>query len=115
MHTVLENSVRRKSLVTSPALNDPVTGIAEGENSSFVKVYPNPANDRVYIALNDKTYRGNIEVTGYDLAGKLVFTKTFSCSAEMKVEIQSLEIRDRILVLDIKGYTLSWKQLVIIR
>jgi hypothetical protein len=115
MHTVLENSVRRKSLLTSPALNDPVTGIPDDEVSPFAKLYPNPASDRVYIALNEKTCRENIEITGYDLSGKIAFTKTLRCSADMKVEIQTTDIRDRVLVFDMKGYALSWKQLVIIR
>lgn len=115
MHTVLENSVRRKSLLTSPALNDPVTGISDDEISPSAEVYPNPASDRVYIALNDKICRENIQVTAYDLSGKIVFRKKFTCSAEMQVEIQTTDIRDRLLVFDIRGYALARKQLVVIR
>jgi hypothetical protein len=114
MHTVLENSVRRKSLLTSPALG-PITGIPDNEICPSVEVYPNPASDRVYIAFNDKTCGESIEITGHDLSGKVVFTKTFRCSAEMKVEIQTSDIRDRILVFDIKSHSSSWRQLVMIR
>jgi hypothetical protein len=115
MHTVLGNSVRRKSLATSPALGGPVTGIPDNEISPLVEVYPNPASDRVYIAFNDSACKENIQITGYDVSGKIVFTKTFFCSAEMKVEIQTSDIRNRMVVFDIKGHALSWKQLVIVR
>jgi hypothetical protein len=115
MRTVLENSVRRKSLLTSPALGDLVTGIPVSEISEGVKVFPNPAVDRIYISLNDKACEGEIVITGYTPSGEILITKRMKCASDMTVEMETTGIRDRVLILDIKSPASSSKQLVVIR
>ncbi len=76
MHIVLENSPRRKSLPTSPALSDPVTGIADGSIRG-VNIYPNPAHDAVFVFINGETHN-NVTVSLHTLLGKIIWRDTFS-------------------------------------
>lgn len=69
MRTVLENSPRRKSLLTSKGLNYP-TNIPL-LTSDDVKVYPNPARDLIFIEF-PQSYSGKVALNFYDLSGKLI-------------------------------------------
>lgn len=73
MRTVLENSPRRKSLLTSKGLLPPnkVVGIPNLEKVK-PNIYPNPYQDDIYIDIPDEQSWSNLEVQFYDLTGSLV-------------------------------------------
>ena len=74
MHTVLENSPRRKSLLTSPGLNPPITGIPR-DMESLVKVYPNPASDKLFVQLTGDQFFPDVRLTLYDALGRIKLTR----------------------------------------
>lgn len=114
MHVVLENSPRRKSLLTSPAIDrsEDVTGIQDDIVHAF-KIYPNPANDKLYISMDEKIRGSDIKVTAHTLLGKMVFKKTFKV-IETEVEIPISDVYEKMMILTIEGPRSSFKQLVMI-
>ena len=52
-------------------------------NSASIKVYPNPANDRLYIAL-DGAIDGTANVEFYDLSGKLIYNTTINAIEKLQ-------------------------------
>ncbi len=61
----------QNSYVITEAL--PSTGISEASNSNSIKVFPNPATDRINVSFYNKT-NSNTEVSLYSLDGKQAFT-----------------------------------------
>jgi hypothetical protein len=106
MHIVLENSPRRKSLLTSPAIN--VTGIPY-----TIQLYPNPATDRLYISVDEKFWGYDINVTAHTLVGKMIFNKTFKIT-KIGVEIPVSEVCEKLILVSIEGVGLSHRQLMMI-
>lgn len=86
MHTVLNNSPRRKTLTTSPGLPDPVTGIPDKYDVE-ISIYPNPVTDKLFISTGAK---GEVEVSIYTLLGKpLVSTRVETNDAPIEVALPS--------------------------
>ena len=112
MHIVFENSPRRKSLVTSSAINRDVTGIPD-DIVQRIRIYPNPATDKLYISVDGEDRSCNLEVTAHTLLGKMIFKKTFK-TIEGEVEIPIAEVCEKIIILTIEGSTSSYKQLIMI-
>jgi hypothetical protein len=108
MHIVLENSPRRKSLLTSPV----ITGVGD-DIAHAIKIYPNPATDKVYISVDEKFRGSDVQVTAHTLLGKIVFEKIFAMT-ETGLEITVSEMREKLIILAIDGNGLSHKQLIMI-
>ena len=114
MHIILENSPRRKSLITSPVIDRPdegVTGIPD--NITAIKIYPNPATDKLYISVDEKFRGSDISITAHTLLGEIVFEKTFRLTAG-GLEIPVSELHEKCIVLIVEGTGLSHRQLVMI-
>jgi len=60
-----------------PVHNQPII------TENTVKVYPNPANDRLYIAL-DGAIDGIANVDFYDLSGKLIYNTTINAVEKLQ-------------------------------
>jgi len=112
MHTVIENSPRRKSLLTSPALIDKVTGVPK-ELVQGIKVYPNPATDKLYIAVDSKLQGQDVGVTAHNLLGKMLFKETFTAT-ENAIEMPMLNVQEKVIILTIQSGKLSSRQLIVI-
>jgi hypothetical protein len=107
MRIVLENSPRRKSLLTSPVINrqkEPVTGI---------NIYPNPATDKLFIAVEERFRDNYVNVTAHTLLGKMIFKKNFKLT-ETDLEIPVSGIGEKMIILVIEGQGLSCRQLIMI-
>jgi hypothetical protein len=115
MRTVLENSPRRKSLLTSPVINrleEDVTGIQD-DNVHPIKIYPNPATNRLYLAADEKIRGHIIYITAHTLLGKTVFKKTIVVTGT-EIEILLSETSEKFMILTIEGFHSSHKQLIMI-
>jgi hypothetical protein len=111
MHIVLENSPRRKSLLTSPVIDRPdkdVIGIPY-----TIRLYPNPITDRLYISVDEKFWGYDVNVTAHTLLGKMIFTKTFKITVT-GVEIPVSEACEKLILVSIEGTGLSHRQLMMI-
>lgn len=109
MHTVLENSPRRKSLLTSPVIDR----ADKDEVPYAIQLYPNPATDRLYISIDEKFRGRDINVTAFTLLGKMVFSSAFRIT-ETRLEIPVPKACEKLILLSIEGTGLSHKQLVMI-
>lgn len=115
MHTVLENSPRRKSLTTSDVITRPedVTGLPN-ERSAQILVYPNPASDKMYIRL-DRSLRGNtVFITAYSTLGKVLLSKEVEYRSEADIEVTLPALQEKIIILSILGSNISHNQLVVL-
>ena len=63
-----------------PVHNQPII------TENTVKVYPNPANDRLYIAL-DGAIDGIANVDFYDLSGKLIYNTTINAVEKLQTSV----------------------------
>jgi hypothetical protein len=108
MHIVLENSPRRKSLLTSPVISRDERGIPY-----TIQLYPNPATDRLYLSVDEKLWGCDVNVRAYTLLGKIVFNKTFIAKAGLEIPVSNA--LEDVLLLTIEGPGLSHKQLVMIK
>jgi hypothetical protein len=104
MHMVLENSPRRKSLLTSPALEP-------DEVTQAIAVYPNPATDKIYISIDEKILGSTIEVTAYTLLGKMLFKNSFTPSKIIS-EVPISNVQEKIIILTIETSNSVYKQLI---
>ena len=87
MHVVLENSPRRKSLLTSPGLNPPITG-TPGDMGTFIKIYPNPASGRLFIRFETAPSYPEIRLTLYDGLGRVKMSQQHIVGAAMEWSIE---------------------------
>ena len=71
MRTVLENSPRRKSLLTSKGLFPPDNNGVTGKHKNDINVYPNPAGNHIFIEFSEPV-AGKLELDFYDLSGMLI-------------------------------------------
>jgi extracellular elastinolytic metalloproteinase len=77
-------------------------------NEELVKVYPNPTNGLLNIAVNG--YSGELNVMVYDLNGRQVFEKSFtSFATEQTINLQGLQTGMYILKLEGDGVSHSRK------
>jgi hypothetical protein len=113
MHTVLENSPRRKSLLTSPVIDrtDDVTGTGD-DVISWIELYPNPATGRFFLSSKDPSLR-NVRVTGHTLLGATLFDRSVTLSPDAEVTLPDL--RDEIIVVTITSARSSRRMLVTLK
>ncbi len=113
MRTVLENSPRRKSLVTSPAIrrNDEVTGLPD-DPSNF-RFYPNPAREKIYLSIGDDLNELTIRVTAFSLTGKVLFSKMVDRTGA-EVEIPVTGIHEPTVLLRVEASTRSHQELIVL-
>jgi Pregnancy-associated plasma protein-A/Secretion system C-terminal sorting domain len=109
MHTVLENSPRRKSLLTSPAI---ITGTLY-DIAHAINIYPNPVTDKLYISVDEEMKGFDIQITAHTLLGKVLFKKEITC-IENTIEIPISDVREKIIILTIETPKLYSKQLIMI-
>lgn len=108
MRTVLENSPRRKSLLTSDVITDVEDDVTHG-----VILYPNPAKDKLYISVSEKFLGDDINVTAYTLLGQTIFNKTFKLTAT-DLEIPVSAVSGEFIILLIDGKRLFYRRLILI-
>jgi hypothetical protein len=113
MHTVLENSPRRKSLLTSPVIDrtDDVTG-TDDDVISLIELYPNPATGRFFLASKDPSVR-NVRVTGHTLLGAILFDLSVTISSEAEITLPGLH--DEIIVVTVTSAQSSRRMLVALK
>lgn len=87
MHIVLENSPRRKTLLTSPGLNPPHVTDAFPIEKNMIDIYPNPTKGHIYIDLNRHSLQTYTEISGYSLSGKMIFSKKITTPNNGIIEV----------------------------
>lgn len=93
MRTVLENSPRRKSLLTSKGLLSPdqVLGM-KGRLANKIKVYPNPLNDVVYLEAPYFLPDTMLDIAIHDFSGKCIATKMDRPSKSGRIKLDFSEM-----------------------
>lgn len=112
MRTVLEHSPRRKSLLSSPVLENPLkspTSLAD-----LVKVYPNPAHDKFHISFEEHKLE-NVQITLTDLTGKTIFSKGFEQLFEESIEVKLPKTSERMVILRVQTGNLAYRQKLLVR
>ena len=107
MRIVLENSPRRKSLITSPV----ITGVDDITHA--LKIYPNPVTDKLYISIGEKVSNLDVNVTACTILGDLLFKKVYNLTGT-EIEVSIAEVNEKIIILTIEGKGLSHRQLIMI-
>ena len=81
MVTVISNSF----IITVPALSTTAvllakatTGISEFKNDSEIKIFPNPAKDKINVSLST-AFAGQTEITIYDMTGRKILNSFVDC------------------------------------
>ncbi|MBV6647261.1 MAG: hypothetical protein KI790_17515 [Cyclobacteriaceae bacterium] len=102
MRTVLENSPRRKSLLTSPAIDRPQEDpLNKSPKLIATSIYPNPAKDVVYINIK-KQFSGNpMVITLYSITGQIIQSRRCTSSTE-PIEYNLPTISDRVILLSVE-------------
>ena len=116
MHTVLENSPRRKSLLTSPGLNDPspVTGIPEDHLKAII-VYPNPVSDKINITFNGGQVINKAEITLYNLLGKKLLSTYYDKILTGKITLNLPTTQEKILFLKLSSEKLNISRKLVLK
>lgn len=117
MHTVLENSPRRKSLTTSDVITRPedVTGLPGEADTHPFMVYPNPASDKLYIVIDGRFFLDDtISIIAYSISGKVLLSKTAECKPGVDIEVALPALQEKIIIMNIAGRNASIKQLVVL-
>jgi len=114
MRTVLNNSPRRKSLVTSPVIDrsNNVTDTID-DLALTTYVYPNPATDKLYLAFGENLTGHDIQVKAYSPLGKVVFEIACKIS-ESPLEIPASAIQEKMIILNVSDRQSSFRKLVMI-
>lgn len=98
MRIVLENSPRRKSLLTSPGLG--VTGIPDKLFS--VSIYPNPVNDKLYVTFDNSLLGENIHVSVHSLLGQMIMELNLTALANV-IELPVSGIQEKTIVVSVEN------------
>lgn len=112
MRTVLEHSPRRKSLLSSPVLDNPLK--SPTDLTDLINVYPNPARDRFHIAFEAHKLE-NVQITLTDLTGQTLFSQSFNQVFEESIEVTLPPTAERMILLRIQTGELSYHQKLMIR
>ncbi|MBA3970777.1 MAG: T9SS type A sorting domain-containing protein [Bacteroidetes bacterium] len=86
-------------------------GIGEDLLFTAIDVYPNPADEKVFIQIRDPEFRGNIELT--DITGRIIYSTIISGGS--KVEINTTEISDGMYLIHCTNGEKSTTKKLIIR
>ncbi|MEM1137496.1 MAG: M43 family zinc metalloprotease [Bacteroidota bacterium] len=116
MRTVLENSPRRKSLLTSPGLNPPdvPTGIGD-DFSNHIAIYPNPATDRIYIELDEVSRKDSFYIKCYNLLGELFYSEYYDNFIGNRFEVKLPESTEQIILLKVEMGKYAFSKKIICR
>ncbi|MBK9401480.1 MAG: T9SS type A sorting domain-containing protein [Bacteroidetes bacterium] len=91
------------------------TGINENSFASSINIFPNPAKDKLTIALGSNNKK--VEITIADMTGKVIYSKTASdpdSYQEQKIEVTTQDFATGIYVVQIQtGEFLATKRLVV--
>ena len=101
MRTVLKNSPRRKSLLTSSGLNPPDAVSAPHQHAGLFKVSPNPYKDIIYIETPDVESIRDFKLILYDISGRLLVENTYRINKGQKFAIDIPERNNKIIILRI--------------
>jgi hypothetical protein len=114
MHTVLNNSPRRKSLVTSPVIDrsNDVTA-TEDDLALTTRVYPNPATDKLYLSFGDDITGLNVQIKAWSLLGKIVFETVYKVNGS-PLEIPVSEMQEKMIILTASDQHSSFQKLIMI-
>lgn len=105
MHVVLENSPRRKSLLTSPALKP--------RDNLIIKIYPNPVTDKLFISADEISWGHAVQVTAHTLLGKPLFEKTFELTGN-EIELSLKDLHEKVIIITVKGAGMLHKELIMV-
>lgn len=67
------------------ALNPPVVGIEELNNDLKASLYPNPANQEVYVQLTTETVNSKVSINIIDATGRVVLTENTTLNNEVSL------------------------------
>jgi Pregnancy-associated plasma protein-A len=114
MRIVLENSPRRNSLITSTVINrdDEITGVPRDVVQS-IRLYPNPATDRIFISLGDDLIGQDISIVIRTTSGKIVLNHMATIT-ESEIELPLSDVREKLVIVSVTTATVSSKQLMMI-
>jgi Pregnancy-associated plasma protein-A len=112
MHTVLENSPLRKTLLTSPVINRDITGV-DDDLDRMIKVYPNPAKDKIYLSADNELQGYDVHVTAFDLLGKELFTRSFKLNGD-EIEIPVPDVHEEMIILLVKAPDVLIRKLIMV-
>ena len=116
MHTVLENSPRRKTLMTSPGLKEPspVTGIPDDQIIP-VKVYPNPVSEQVNIEFSGKQVINKVEIALYNLLGEKVYANSYDKITGGRITLNLPPNKEQMLFLRLTSEKLDVKRKLLLK
>lgn len=112
MRTVLEHSPRRKSLLNSPVLDNPLKFPIE--LASLINIYPNPAGEKFRISFEAHKLK-NVQVILTDLTGQTLFSESFEELFEESIEVTLPKTAERMILLQVQSGNLFYRQKLLIR
>ncbi|MFA6262038.1 MAG: T9SS-dependent M36 family metallopeptidase [Bacteroidia bacterium] len=92
-----------------PDLN---SGLNEATAWQQIHVYPNPAKDRLNIALPDMA--GNVNIELFDIAGKRVLSQAHTIDLDARIELALTQIEKGMYILRISNGALSYQTKVVV-
>jgi hypothetical protein len=117
MRYVLENSARRKSLVTSPVIDrssEVITGIPD-DGADRISIFPNPVSDNIiHVNIGDGLRGQEFTLTGLTVSGKIVFKESFTASVQ-RIEVPILSLSEKIIILSVEVGGRCYRQKIIIK
>jgi hypothetical protein len=118
MVTVISNSFNSTVpalSTTAVLLSKATTGISEFKNDTEIKIFPNPAKDKINISLSP-AFAGQTEITVYDMTGRKVLNSLVDCNvySPLNFDISSLETGVYFLSINSKHETFT-KRFSVIR
>jgi uncharacterized protein (TIGR02145 family) len=108
----LNKSVRDKRFGLSVRCLTPVTGINQINQDDKIKIYPNPAKDKLFIALDNSA--SNLSYTLSDIRGKVLMINNFPGPAQQSIEIRLTELNNGIYFLRVKNDTFDRTEKIIV-
>jgi zinc-dependent metalloproteinase lipoprotein len=103
MWTVLQNSPRRASLLTSNACSAPTMGTGENIPNGSIKLYPNPVKDALNIAFGSNTQQTLYTI--YNVLGEAVANGNLNTTANATIDTAKLSQGVYVLMLNGQGHT----------
>ena len=91
-----------------------LTGIPTIPNNTEITIYPNPANESIYISYMNTDNKGNIVMSLTDLSGRLVYSENIATTSifEKKMDVSSLAKGVYILNLKTEAAAINKKVMV---
>lgn len=102
MRTVLENSPRRKSLLSSPGLLPPLSTPTDPDLEASVNIYPNPANEQLNIQLSPNYIGQSVQLDIHTISGKLLRKEIYPHLTEERLTIPVSDLAYELVFLRLK-------------